>query len=616
MFNFNRDSDYIQTVSETKTLLKELIAYFDGLTKKVDTKKLEELIDQIDNPFMMLICGEFSSGKSTFINALLGEKLCKVGPTRTTDKINIIKNSSDKIKIKAKKDNNELVINKENDTDNNYEIMTEGIEDTEIINQKSLNTEMLDSNFLIVDTPGLNSIMEEHEKLTLGFLYKSELILFVMSIDRAFSESERKVLELITEQYGKKVVFILNKIDQKTNEEINEVIQDVEENSLKFLGFKPVILSISSKQAFDGITNNDKELIKKSKLKEVVKDINDIYKRNALFLKLDSPLSTSLKLIEEVSSHIDIDSKAIEEEHQKLVDFMHYLEQYKIELIDHYKEEVINIRSSFAEVENAIYKIIDSITFGKLIKSKFPVKEWKIKYNFEGKIQELTRKVNLTLENLTDNVAKDLRNFHEKCAEFINKQLETYKRKNITIHTASPDFIETRKNILNTLRDTFDHNYNMLKLPDESNSMKKSIEEGFTASVVGTTLSVAVGGGLIAILPSLALDITGLSLAIVLAVSSLFILPSRKKKAKKVLSEKFDGLCDKLTSVTVEKIKEDIQNNYSQIERELRPYKAFVKSEKEVIKRNKIESEKLREKINAIKSQVVKRFKNKRSNLK
>ena len=64
----------------------------------------------------------------------------------------------------------------------------------------------------IVDTPGTNAIIRRHEQLTRRFVPRADLVLFVTSADRPFTESERAFLETIRE-WGKKIVIILNKID-------------------------------------------------------------------------------------------------------------------------------------------------------------------------------------------------------------------------------------------------------------------------------------------------------------------------------------------------------------------------------------------------------------------
>jgi hypothetical protein len=64
----------------------------------------------------------------------------------------------------------------------------------------------------IVDTPGTNAVVRRHEELTRDFVPRSDLVLFVTSADRPFTESERQFLEQIR-AWGKKIVLIINKAD-------------------------------------------------------------------------------------------------------------------------------------------------------------------------------------------------------------------------------------------------------------------------------------------------------------------------------------------------------------------------------------------------------------------
>ena len=64
----------------------------------------------------------------------------------------------------------------------------------------------------IVDTPGTNAIDREHERLTIDFVPRADLVLFVTSADRPFTETERVFLETIRD-WGKKIVIVVNKVD-------------------------------------------------------------------------------------------------------------------------------------------------------------------------------------------------------------------------------------------------------------------------------------------------------------------------------------------------------------------------------------------------------------------
>ena len=68
-----------------KQLLGELGCHED------DLEILQDSIVKLDELFSLVIVGEFNSGKSSFLNALLGDHFLREGVTPTTDRINVIK---------------------------------------------------------------------------------------------------------------------------------------------------------------------------------------------------------------------------------------------------------------------------------------------------------------------------------------------------------------------------------------------------------------------------------------------------------------------------------------------------------------------------------------------
>jgi ribosome biogenesis GTPase A len=56
-----------------------------------DLRRFGEAREQLSGLFLLVIVGEFNSGKSSFINALLGERVVPEGVTPTTDRINLLR---------------------------------------------------------------------------------------------------------------------------------------------------------------------------------------------------------------------------------------------------------------------------------------------------------------------------------------------------------------------------------------------------------------------------------------------------------------------------------------------------------------------------------------------
>ena len=112
-------------------------------------------------------------------------------------------------------------------------------------------------DLVLVDTPGLNAVAEGHEEITRRLLPAADLIVFVTSADRPFSESERLFLESI-QPYRKRVVVVVNKIDildsvgdNYGQNEKRQVVDFVIDNSAALLGARPVVYVVSAKDALN-----------------------------------------------------------------------------------------------------------------------------------------------------------------------------------------------------------------------------------------------------------------------------------------------------------------------------------------------------------------------------
>jgi small GTP-binding protein len=167
-----------------------------------------------------VVVGEFNSGKSAFINALLGQKLLKEGVTPTTTQINVLRFG----------ETQERHVENEN-----LHTLTAPVE--------------LLAELNIVDTPGTNAIIRQHEAITQQFVPRSDLVLFVTSADRPFTESERAFLEKLRD-WGKKVLIVLNKVDLfESQEELDQVTTFISDNARTLLGITPEIFPVSSRMA-------------------------------------------------------------------------------------------------------------------------------------------------------------------------------------------------------------------------------------------------------------------------------------------------------------------------------------------------------------------------------
>ena len=186
----------------------------------------------INSTCLVVIAGEFNAGKSTLVNALVGEKLLETGALPTTDTVQVLAHGSS----------------------NSSNGGRTGINAPGGFVFHSHESPLL-HDLTLIDTPGTNAVHSDHTRLTRKLLPVADLILFVTSADRPFPESERVLLRSI-QSYRKNVAIILNKMDtlelsggdhgKKVKE---EMVGFVSEHASDLLGARPVVLAVSARDA-------------------------------------------------------------------------------------------------------------------------------------------------------------------------------------------------------------------------------------------------------------------------------------------------------------------------------------------------------------------------------
>ena len=204
----------LQTIVET---LAEI-----GEPAQSDKKRLQEVArDLRDSFFLVAVVGEFNAGKSTFINALLGEALLPTGITPTTETIELIQYAEQPRRKPL--------------------LREDGLREWAHPGTGA-------PGVALVDTPGTGSVFRTHERIALEFLHRSDLVLFVIPARRALAETGRVYLEL-AQQYGKKIIIIINQIDQLEPSEQAEVRRFVERQARELLNLQPLIFMVSARQS-------------------------------------------------------------------------------------------------------------------------------------------------------------------------------------------------------------------------------------------------------------------------------------------------------------------------------------------------------------------------------
>ncbi|MCK8825256.1 dynamin family protein [Fuchsiella alkaliacetigena] len=227
MFAFKKSvAELKKIIVDSKEIAKEI-----GADSNLDM--FDILLEKLRNPQLYLsVVGRTSSGKTTLINSLLGKEVLAQNAAPTTATVTEVFNSND-------------------DKLNYYQISDE-LERIEICEDEfnkithspesfkgRLQMEVPDFNYnlkaRLFDTPGYDSIYDEHSEVLDSFIPESDFLVFTVLYRAGLVQADREFLELLYEIFADQLppmVLVVNRIPPEIDNEdrrIKEIKKDVAE---------------------------------------------------------------------------------------------------------------------------------------------------------------------------------------------------------------------------------------------------------------------------------------------------------------------------------------------------------------------------------------------------
>ena len=538
-------------VSGIKSLLileKEFLVSNRGEAK--DLTLLDNQLFQLDDLFLVVVAGEFNSGKSAFINALLGDAVLDTGVTPTTADVTILRYGDQKQTARTEK--GQLVVKLPNP---------------------------LLQDLSIVDTPGTNAILREHEELTTDFIPRSDLVLFVTSLDRPFTESERKFLESIRD-WGKKIVIIINKTDIAENSQDLDKVKDfVADNAQKLLGVVPKIFTISAREALKAKRESGKSPAQFNEVEEYI--FRTLDTKNRFQLKLLNPLGISDKLSLKYTEINAAQRTLIQDDIQLISDIQQQINLFREDMVRSYNFRYADIDNTILEFEKRGLEFFDN-TF-RLNRVLDLLNKDRIKNEFNKNVvkdlsKDIDEKVSSSIEWL---VEEDLKQW-QIVTQKINQRAAKHQDRILSDPNSQQINLERQKIISNINRQA----QRVVEEYDREVEASSIAEEAQMAVAASAAVEVgAIGlGTLITLLATTAsADLTGILLAGLTATLGFFILPAKKKQTKNAFSENIASLREKLSKALMDEFAHQIDVQIENIQTTIQPYTRFIRSEDESI---------------------------------
>jgi small GTP-binding protein len=546
-------------------LIKEEIDLLSRLIKAIerfpitsdDREELEEAAERLTSLFLLVIVGEFNAGKSAFINALIGSPVMPEGVTPTTAVINLLRYAEQP----------------------HEQMLPDGII------ERYYPAKFL-SDITIVDTPGTNAIIREHEALTKRFVPRADMVLFVTSADRPFTESERAFLETIQE-WGKKVVLIVNKIDLiRSEEDVQKIVGFVQDNIARLLGFKPDVFPVSAMLAQQAKALGDRNPTERQRLWDESR-FNPL--ESYIFTTLDEAGRIRLKLLSPLGVGERIAERYLKAANDRLTVLREDTET--IERIEQqlalYQEDM---RQQFAfhrtRIENIIAKMNargdeyfeETIRLGRVFDL---LNSDKIKGEFQTKVVgDTERQIDETVDDLIDwMVEQDLRTWQAITDHVDRRRLSTYEDE--MIGEISGQFRYDRRTLLEAVSRKAQEEVDRYDVAKEAHDLSLSVRSAVAATAVTEAGAVGLGALVVAAASTAAVDVTGILAASLVAGLGLFILPRKRKQSRAEFRRRSEELETRLIEVMNEQFNIELERSVMRIRDAIAPYTRFVRAEQD-----------------------------------
>jgi small GTP-binding protein len=492
---------------------------------------LERSIEQLDELFLLVVVGEFNAGKSAFINALTGQRLMEEGVTPTTARVTPVR----------------------------YEDIS------------------------IVDTPGTNAVIREHEEITSSFVPRADLVLFVTSADRPFTETERAFLEQIRD-WGKKIVIVINKIDILAGEkELGEVRSYVADNARRLLGVTPEIFPVSAKAAFRAKTG-EPQLWESSGFDPLERYITSTLDQAARTkLKLLNPIGVGAALLDRYAASTRERLGALQSDVALLDDVESQLGQFEQDMTREFEGRMATVDNVLLEMERRGHGYFDdTMRIGRIMDL---LNRSRVQEGFERQVvadapQQIEKRVNDLIDWLVD---ADYRQWQR-----INRHLADRRRASSDrivgqgqIDDDSRPFHDERRRMVEGVGgaaqkvvDTYDRRREASDLADGArNAVAAAAATGAGALGLGAIITFAA--------TTAAADFTGILLASVIAACGFFIIPAKRKRAKAQMRERIADVRARLSTALRKQFEEEIGRSSARMRESIAPYSRFVRAEGE-----------------------------------
>ncbi|MDP9177798.1 MAG: dynamin family protein [Gemmatimonadota bacterium] len=570
--------------------VRDILSKADG--SRADLERLGSLVNEMDELFLLVVVGEYNSGKSTFINALLGDEVFAMGDLPTTRAISILRYGKAG-PPESLGENMHL-----------YQYPLEVLRDLDI-----------------VDTPGTNSIERMEEAITRDFVPRADLVLFVTSLLQPLTASELDFLAHIR-QWGKKVVFVVNGVDRRnSDDQVKRVREYLTKEVTARLGassptiyFISALLALRAKLAAKSATDSKNPSAPALGGAPIPDPLNEypaleryvmetLRETERVRLKLLSPLGVLRHVLKVNVSALDTRLKVVDEDARVLRSIRDQLEAYTREMRTDSERYLIEVRNVLYELERrgrSWFERTIRIGNANFLRNKDAVEN---RFRLEV-VQETPQAIENVVHRMVDwTVQRNLKLWSTVFAELDAHTARLRASGALAAH-GDTEFQYNREELFAKLREPVERRLSDFDTEREARQITESVKEAVMSAFGVNVLAIGLGGILVAAFTTAALDVTGVLTATVFAIAGWLLIPARRRKLIKEFETKVEKLNEDLAALLKAKFEEQLGKYERQLLEVIAPYERFLETERAKLESGLAELREAEREVTALEERV------------
>jgi GTPase SAR1 family protein len=490
------------------------------------------------------------AGKSSLLNALFGNEFAKTGVLPATDRVCIFR----------------------------YGEVEKTVDVSPQLIERFLPIDFL-RNFNIVDTPGTNTMVSEHQRITEQFVPRADLVLFVFSVVNPWTQSAWDFLAFVQKRWLKNIVFVLQQADLREPGEIAVIRRHLQDTALQKLGTVPPIFAVSARQALLARTGapNAASLEEKSEIVPLEEHIDLIVAdASAHALKLRSAWQTAQVVLREIASEVREAFRVIHRDEERFERLIHFLQARKEQTLRQVHGFVRGIDQACRDCAAQGTRFLEKkLTFWTTVNMIWRRDYWQ--RDLQGEMEtKLREAVQPQIENAIQLLETDLRGIWPQLRDMIETHFDSEVRTQAP--RTPPDFARQRRELLQSIQ---------LALAERSGGDAIAEQMGTifreTSDRLRIPAGVAAAGGLVALVAAMSsaaiADVTGV-LAASAAIIGTFLARRQRGKILGVYAQQMDTKRTELVAAIENQISHAIDLFYGEINAAIQPLTAFCTAQR------------------------------------